>query len=102
MDAQDGFKNRQVADMTPNQARDRLTDLALEVLEAANQVQGPKSKIYGELRAQLDVQGASKEGDNKGSTAFELMKHSSGSASRRCREADGQSRLAGRTRSISL
>jgi hypothetical protein len=49
------YTNTASADMTPSACRDRLTDLALSVLEKHGKLdQAPKGKAFGEFRGRLD------------------------------------------------
>lgn len=60
--------------MTGNQVRDKLTDIALKVLEDNKRLSsGPKSKAFGEFRSRLspDPKG---NGGNEGTEGF---KHNS-------------------------
>jgi hypothetical protein len=70
----DTFKNGPGGDLTGNQARDKLTDIALKVLEDNKRLSsGPKSKAFGEFRSRLspDPKG---NGGNEGTEGF---KHNS-------------------------
>jgi len=61
--------------LTGNQVRDKLTDIALKVLEDNKRLSsGPKSKAFGEFRSRLspDPKG---NGGNEGTEGF---KHNSG------------------------
>jgi hypothetical protein len=70
----DTFKNGPGGDLTGNQVRDKLTDIALQVLEDNKRLaSGPKSKAFGEFRSRLapDPKG---NGGNEGTEGF---KHNS-------------------------
>lgn len=70
----DTFKNGPGGDLTGNQVRDKLTDIALKVLEENKRLgSGPKSKAFGEFRSRLspDPNG---NGGNEGTEGF---KHNS-------------------------
>jgi len=70
----DTFKNGPGGDLTGNQVRDKLTDIALKVLEDNKRLgSGPKSQAFGEFRSRLspDPKG---NGGNEGTEGF---KHNS-------------------------
>jgi hypothetical protein len=74
-DNQDKYFNVPSASLTPDAIRDGLTDIALSVLEKAGKLgQGPRSQAFGEFRKRIGVE-ARKDGMNKGTEAFEGMKH---------------------------
>lgn len=55
-DAQKEFLNLSASDKTPNQIKDRLTEIAIDVLEKeVNGTLGPKSQIYGTFRDKITV-----------------------------------------------
>ena len=64
--------------MTPSQARDKLTELALSVLEANGQLpEGPRSKVYGEFRDSLEVKKGKDGSVNGGNEATAGLKYNS-------------------------
>lgn len=68
------FKNGPSSDLTANQVRDKLTEIAMKVLEENKKLgSGPKSQAYGEFRSRLtpDPKG------NGGSEGFADFKHCS-------------------------
>ncbi|KAI9635560.1 uncharacterized protein MKK02DRAFT_32950 [Dioszegia hungarica] len=72
---QSKYFNVPAASLTADQIRDGLTDLALSVLEKSGKLgQGPKSQAYGEFRKRIGVV-EQDGGMNKGTEAFEGMKH---------------------------
>lgn len=55
-DAQKEFLNLFASEKTPNQIKDRLTEIATDVLEKDGKaLQGPKSQVYGAFREKLSV-----------------------------------------------
>lgn len=72
------FKNGPGSDLSGNQVRDKLTEIAMKVLEENNKLgSGPKSQAFGEFRSRLtpDPKG------NGGSEMFNEFKHCSMSPS---------------------
>lgn len=70
----DQFKNGPGSDLSGNQVRDKLTEIAIKVLEDNNKLgSGPKSQAFGEFRSRLtpDPKG------NGGSEGFAEFKHCS-------------------------
>lgn len=68
------FKNGPGSDLSGNQVRDKLTEIAIKVLEDNNKLgSGPKSQAFGEFRSRLtpDPKG------NGGSEGFADFKHCS-------------------------
>jgi len=73
-ETQQEYFNQPSTQMTISQARDKLVDLALSVLEKNGGLpSGPKSKVFGELRDKLENKG-SPNGGNEGTAA---LKHNS-------------------------
>ncbi|WVQ83805.1 hypothetical protein IAT38_005949 [Cryptococcus sp. DSM 104549] len=68
---QSEYFNQPASEMTPSQARDKLVHLAVDVLESKGAVEGPKSKVFGELRDALDNKGS----PNGGNEATDGVKH---------------------------
>lgn len=74
----DTFKNGPGADLSGNQVRDKLTEIALKVLEDNKQLgSGPKSQAFGEFRSRLAPEPTG-NGGNEGTAGF---KHCSTSCS---------------------
>lgn len=67
------FYNRPAASLTLSSLRDKLVEIAVQVLDK-NEAggKGPKSKIFGELRDALEV----KASDNGGNEGTEGLKYS--------------------------
>ena len=78
-DTQEQFWNQPVMDMTPSQCRDRLTDLAMGLLEKEGILgSGPKSQVYGQLREAMQNKGT----PNGGNDATDALKYNGTSASK--------------------
>lgn len=68
------FKNGPGSDLSGNQVRDKLTDIALKVLEENNKLgSGPKSQAFGEFRSRLTPNA----NGNGGGEGFADFKHCS-------------------------
>lgn len=63
--------------LSANDIRDRLVTIATDVLESHNQINGPKSKIYGELRDSLQNKEGKDGSINGGNVAETALKHGS-------------------------
>ena len=76
--------------MTPSETRDKLTDLALSVLDSSGKLpSGPRSRTYGELRDALEVKRGANGSMNGGNAATAGMKHCSGSPRSSYRDSVG-------------
>jgi hypothetical protein len=72
---QERYYNVPAASLTPDQIRDQLCEVALEVLEKEGKLgQGPKSAAYGQLRDAFAVK-EKEGGKNKGTGMFDAQKH---------------------------
>ena len=72
---QERYYNVPSASLTPDQIRDQLAELALDVLEKEGKLgQGPKSAAYGEFRDAIAVR-EKEGGKNKGTGLFDAQKH---------------------------
>ena len=73
---QKDFYNVPVSGMTPSSCRDKLTDLALSVLEKHGKLgKGPRSKPFGDFRDRLEVRVSPDGGTNGGNAATNDMKY---------------------------
>lgn len=80
-DAQKEFYNVPVQSFTADEIRDKLVNIATDVLESHNQINGPKSKIYGELRDDLQNKQGKDGSINGGNAAEAALKYNSESSS---------------------
>ena len=74
-DTQTEYFNVPVSTMTPSACRDKLTEVALSVLEKHGKLgSGPRSKAFGEFRDRLEVK---QKGDyiNGGNESLDDMKY---------------------------
>jgi hypothetical protein len=72
---QERYYNVPSANLTPDQIRDQLAEVALDVLEKQGKLgQGPKSAAYGQLRDAFTVK-EKDGGKNKGTGMFDAQKH---------------------------
>lgn len=68
--------------LNPGQIRDKLVNLATDLLESKGLVNGPKSKVFGELRDALEVKEKHEGGEvktNGGNAGEAGLKHTGGS-----------------------
>lgn len=63
--------------LNANQIRDRLVTIAADLLESHGQINGPKSKVFGELRDALQNKEGKDGSINGGNTAEAALKHNS-------------------------
>ncbi|OCF38885.1 hypothetical protein I317_07334 [Kwoniella heveanensis CBS 569] len=68
-DTQAEYFNQPSASLTPSEARDKLVHLAVDLLEKKGKSNGPKSKVFGELRDKLEVK-SSPNGGNEATDGF--------------------------------
>jgi hypothetical protein len=69
--------------LNPGQIRDKLVNLGTDLLEAKGKVNGPKSKVFGDLRDALEVKEKHEGGEvkiNGGNAAEAGLKHTGESA----------------------
>lgn len=86
-DNQKDFFNVPAQALSMGQARDRLTEIALSVLEEKGALPaGPKSKVFGELRDAMEVRQTADGGINGGNASLDDIKFLSTSGS----EVDGK------------
>ncbi|WWC87162.1 uncharacterized protein L201_002048 [Kwoniella dendrophila CBS 6074] len=69
---QSEYFNQAASKLTPSETRDKLIHLAVDLLEKNNKIDGPKSKVYGELRDKLDVK-SSPNGGNEATDDFKYL-----------------------------
>lgn len=77
-DNQKDYFNVPVQTLTPNEIRDKLVNLATDLLETKGKISGPKSKLFGELRDALEAKEKVEGGEKKihgGNAAEPAMKH---------------------------
>nr|XP_018265835.1 uncharacterized protein I303_02209 [Kwoniella dejecticola CBS 10117]OBR87993.1 hypothetical protein I303_02209 [Kwoniella dejecticola CBS 10117] len=70
-DTQTEYFNQPSTQLTPSQTRDKLVNLATDLLEKNNKFTGPKSKVFGELRDKLENKGS----PNGGTEATDDLKY---------------------------
>lgn len=81
-DNQKDFFNVPSQDVTPVQLRDKLAEIAVQVLEKEGKAgQGPKSQVYGEFRSRLAVKPKPDGSMNGGNETLNDMKQLSQSSS---------------------
>jgi hypothetical protein len=81
-DNQKEFFNVPAQALSMGQARDRLTEIALSVLEEKGALPaGPKSKVFGELRDAMEVRQTADGGINGGNASLDDIKFLSTSGS---------------------
>ncbi|WVQ68891.1 uncharacterized protein L199_007100 [Kwoniella botswanensis] len=70
-ETQTEYFNQPSTTFTPSEARDKLTHLATDLLEKKHKVDGPKSKLFGEIREKLENKGS----PNGGTEATDDIKY---------------------------
>ncbi|KAK4685881.1 hypothetical protein P7C73_g4254, partial [Tremellales sp. Uapishka_1] len=71
METQETYYNQKAAKLTIDEVRDQLVHLAIKTLEEEHAISGPTSKVYGDLRAKLEVTTS----PNGGNEATAGLKH---------------------------
>ncbi|WWC67590.1 uncharacterized protein I206_101500 [Kwoniella pini CBS 10737] len=71
-DSQNEYFNQSSSQLTPSQTRDKLVELATDLLEQNKKINGPKSKVFGEIRDKLEVK-SSPNGGNEATDDFKYL-----------------------------